>query len=222
MSFWSDRRTVVTGGTGFVGSHVVEALREWGCREIIAVGSLDYDLTKEESAIRLLQETRPDIVIHMAGLVGGIMANKERPAEFFYQNLTMGTFMLHHSWRLGVKKFVAAGAGHYPLTAPVPFKEETFWDGLPQPESAPYSLAKRLLQTQSIAYYEQYGFVSVIGILANVYGPNHTFNLQFSPVVPALLRKFVDAAEDGVDSITVWGSGRPTRDFIYAGDAARG
>lgn len=222
MNFWSDKRTLVTGGTGFIGTHVVEALKEHDCREVIAVGSRDYDLTKEENAVRLLEETRPDIVIHLAGLVGGIMANLERPAEFFYQNLTMGTFMLHHSWRLGVKKVVAAGAGHYPLSAPVPFKEETFWDGLPQPESAPYSQAKRLLHTQALAYFQQYGFVSVIGILANVYGPSHTFNVQFSPVIPALLRKFVEAAEEGSDTVTVWGSGNPTRDFIYVGDVAQG
>lgn len=222
MGFWSDKRTVVTGGSGFIGSHVVEALKERGCRQIIAVGSRDYDLTKEENAIRLLEETLPDIVIHLAGRVGGIRANKERPAEFFYQNLTMGTFMLHHSWRLGVKKFVAAGAGHYPLSAPIPFKEETFWDGLPQPESAPYSLAKRLLHTQSLAYFQQYGFLSVIGILANVYGPGHTFNPEASPVVPALIRKFVEAAEEGSETVTMWGTGRPTRDFIYASDVALG
>jgi GDP-L-fucose synthase len=222
MGFWSDKRTVVTGGTGFVGTHLVEALKEQGCREIIAVGSRDYDLSKEENAIRLLEETRPDIVIHLAGLVGGIAASKERPAEVFYQNLTMGTFMLHHSQRLGVKKLIAAGAGHYPLNTPIPSKEETFWDGLPRPESASYHLAKGLLHIQSNAYFDQYGFVSIIGILANVYGPHRTFNLRFSPVVPALVRKFVDAAEEGSDTVTVWGTGQVTKDFSHVSDAARG
>ena len=222
MSFWQGKRVLVTGGAGFIGSHVVEALEQKDCSDIFVVRSKEYDLTKEDDVIRVLEVARPDIVIHLAGLVGGISANLERPADFFYQNLTMGTLMLHHACRLGVQKFVAAGAGHYPLSSPVPYKEETFWDGLPQPESAPYSLAKRLLQTQSIAYYQQHGFPSAICILANVYGPNHTFDLQFSPVVPALIRKFVEAAENGTDGITVWGTGRPTRDFIHVSDAARG
>lgn len=222
MSLWRGKRVLVTGGAGFIGSHVVDALGQNGCSDIFVVRSREYDLTREDDAIRALEAARPDIVIHLAGLVGGISANMERPAEFFYQNLTMGTFMLHHACRLGIQKFVAAGAGHYPLVSAVPNREETFWDGLPQPESAPYSLAKRLMHTQSIAYYQQYGFPSTIGILANVYGPNHTFDLQFSPVVPALLRKFVEAAESGSDSVTVWGTGRPTRDFIYVSDVARG
>ncbi|MFQ5804798.1 MAG: NAD-dependent epimerase/dehydratase family protein [Candidatus Methylomirabilales bacterium] len=222
MSFWRGKRVLITGGAGFIGSHVVRALQQKDCSDIFVVRSKEHDLTKEEDVVCLLEEARPDIVIHLAGLVGGISANQERPAEFFYQNLTMGTFMLHHSWRLGVKKFIAAGAGHYPVHTPIPFKEKTFWDGLPQPESAPYSLAKRLLHIQSKAYFDQYGFMSAIGILANVYGPNHTFDLQFSPVVPALLRKCVEAAENGSDTVTVWGSGRPTRDFIHVSDAARG
>lgn len=223
MTFWSDKRTLVTGGTGFLGSHLVEALREEGCLEIIAVGSRDYDLTKEENAVRLLQDTRPHIVIHLAGLVGGILANKERPAEFFYHNLTMGTFMLHHSWRHGVKKFVAAGAGcGYPEGAPMPLKESDFWSGFPQEESAPYSLAKRLLHIQSIAYFRQYGFPSVIAIPGNIYGPYDNFDLEASHVVPALVRKFVDAVERGDEQVVVWGTGRPTRDFVYAGDVAGG
>lgn len=223
MSFWSDKRVLVTGGAGFLGSHVVEALENAGCPQVMVARSKDYDLTREENAVRLLEDTQPGMVMHLAGLVGGIVANQQRPAEFFYQNLTMGTFMLHHSWRCGVKRFVAAGAGcGYPEHAPMPLKESDFWRGFPQQESAPYSLAKRLLHIQSIAYFRQYGFPSIIAIPGNIYGPADNFDLEASHVVPALVRKFVDAVERGDRSVVVWGSGRATRDFVYAGDVARG
>jgi len=223
VSFWREKRVVVTGGTGFIGSHVVEALQKERCGDILVARHKEYDLSKEEAVAQLLEQTRPDIVIHLAGLVGGIGANKARPADFFYQNLTMGTFMLHHSWRLGVQKFVAAGAGcGFPEHAPMPLKEESFWAGLPQEESAPYSLAKRLLHIQAIAYFKQYGFPAVIVIPGNVYGPHDNFDLEASHVVPALVRKFTEAANWGAEEVTVWGTGRPTRDFVYAGDVARG
>ncbi len=223
MSFWQDKKVIVTGGAGFLGSYVTEELRKAGCREVFVVRSREYDLTKEENVIRLLEDTHPDIVLHLAGLVGGIAANKALPAEYFYQNLTIGTFMLHHSWRFKVQKFVAAGAGcGYPEHAPMPLKEEDFWSGLPQAESAPYSLAKRLLHIQSLAYYQQYGFVSIIGIPGNVYGSNDNFDLQASHVVPALVRKFTEAVEEGKEEVVVWGTGGPTRDFVYAEDVARG
>ena len=223
MSFWRDKRVVVTGGTGFIGSHVVEALEKAQCPEVFVVRHREYDLSKEENVVRLLERTRPDIVIHLAGLVGGIGANKGRPADFFYQNLTMGTFLLHHSWHFAVQKFVAAGAGcGYPEHAPMPLKEKSFWEGLPQEESAPYSLAKRLLHIQAVAYFNQHRFPAVVAIPGNVYGPHDNFDLEASHVVPALVRKFVGAAEQGSDEVTVWGTGRPTRDFVYAGDVARG
>jgi GDP-L-fucose synthase len=223
MSFWKDKQVVVTGGAGFIGSHVVEALKGEGCRDIFIVRSRDYDLTKEENAVRLFEDTRPQVVLHLAGLVGGILANEERPADFFYQNLTMGTFVLHYAWRNGVQKVVSAAAGcGYPEHAPMPLKEESFWDGFPQEASFPYSLAKRMLQIQSLAYYKQYGFISVVIIPGNVYGPSDNFDLNASHVVPALVRKFVDAVERGDKEVIVWGSGRPSRDFVYAGDVARG
>ena len=223
MSLWASKRVVVTGGAGFLGSHVIRELESAGCREVLVVRSQDYDLTQEGGAIRLMADTQPDIVFHLAGLVGGIGANKARPADFFYQNLMMGTFMLHHACRAKVEQFVAAGAGcGYPEHAPMPLKETDFWSGLPQAESAPYSLAKRLLQIQSLAYYEQYGFVSIIGVPGNVYGPNDNFDLEASHVVPALVRKFVDAQERREKRVVVWGTGRPSRDFVYASDVARG
>ncbi len=223
MSFWRGKRVAVTGGAGFIGSHVVQALQRAQCQEIFVVRSRDYDLTKEAGVVQLLEQTRPEIVIHLAGLVGGIGANKARPAEFFYQNLMMGTFMLHHTCRMGIRRFVATGAGcGYPEHAPMPLREESFWEGLPQQESAPYSLAKRLLHIQAIAYYRQHGFQTVIAIPGNVYGPHDNFDLEASHVVPALVRKFTDAVEKGAKEVVVWGSGRPTRDFVYAGDVARG
>ena len=223
MSFWTGKRVLVTGGAGFLGRHVVEALRRKDCGEVVAVRKRDYDLTKEDEAKRLFERAKPDIVFHLAGLVGGILPNKERPAEFFYVNLLVGTFMLHYAWKYGVEKFCAAGAGcGYPENAPIPLKEEYFWNGFPQKESAAYSLAKRLLHVQSFAYRQQYGFNSSICIPGNIYGPYDNFNLLDAHVIPALVRKFVEAIEDNSPQVEIWGTGKPTRDFVYAGDVATG
>ena len=220
---WKRRRVLVTGGHGFVGHAVVAQLRRLGVEQLFIARSRDYDLTKETEVVRLLGDSKPEIVFHLAGLVGGILPNKERPAEYFFRNLMMGTLLLHHAHQAGVQRFVAAGAGcGYPEHAPIPLQETSFWAGLPQKESAPYSLAKRLLTVQSEAYFRQYGFVSIICVPGNVYGPWDNFNLQDAHVVPALVRKFVEAAQANDRSVPVWGDGRPSRDFVYVDDVALG
>jgi len=223
MSFWTDKRVVVTGGAGFTGVHVVEALQKRRCREVIVVRSKEHDLTQETHVRRLFEDTRPDIVIHLAGLVGSIASTKERPADSFYRNLLMGTYVLHYSWLYGVRRFVATIAGcDYPDTASLPFKESSLWDGYPQQETAAYSLAKRILQVQAEAYYRQHNFSSVILIPGNIYGPHDNFDPYQARVVAALMRKFVEAVESDDTEVVVWGTGRATRDFIYASDAAHG
>jgi GDP-L-fucose synthase len=223
MGYWNDKRVLVTGGSGFLGHHVVAALKNANCADIIVVNRREYDLTKEDDVIRLFKNYRAEIVFHLAGLVGGILPNKERPAEFFYQNLMMGTLMMHYAWKAGVKKFLAAGAGcGYPEHAPIPLQECSFWEGFPQKESAPYSLAKRLLSVQSQAYFQQYKFVSIICIPGNLYGPWDNFNLMDAHVIPALVRKFVEGKISSAPELEIWGGGKPTRDFVYAGDVAQG
>ncbi len=223
MSFWAGRRVLVTGGAGFLGSHVVERLATAGCTSVFVVRSREYDLTHEAEVERLFQEHPAEVVIHLAGLVGGIGANAAYPADFFYRNAMMGILMLHHAWRAGARKFVAAAAGcGYPEHAPQPLRETSLWDGFPQAESAPYSLAKRMLHIQSQAYGRQYGFVSVLGVPGNLYGPHDNFDLERAHVVPALVRKFVEAVDEERPEVGVWGTGSPTRDFVYAADVAEG
>jgi GDP-L-fucose synthase len=214
---------LITGGSGFIGTNIIIRLVTIGCKEIIYPTSREFNLTREDEVARLLDQTRPDIVIHLAGLVGGILANKERPADYFYRNITMGTFIIHHSCLRGVKKLVAAGAGcGYPEYAPTPLKESSFWDGPPQPESAPYSLAKRMLHVQAQAYFRQYNFKSVIVVPGNVYGPYDNFNLYQSHVIPALVSKFVEAIIQPTETVEVWGSGKPSRDFVHVDDVVEG
>ena len=249
MSYWNDKRVVVTGGGGFLGSHVLEKLRDAGCQNVFVVRSKQYDLTKEAGAERLFadlaagsvqtaagqpwpakldgREAPVDVVLHLAGLVGGIGSNKARPADFFYHNIMMGVLTMHHAWKVGAQKFVAAGAGcGYPEGAPLPLKETDFWNGFPQEESAPYSLAKRMLHVQSLAYWRQYRFPAIVTIPGNIYGPYDQFDLEHSHVVPGLVRKFVEATAEGAGpeerKVEVWGTGKPTRDFVYAGDVAEG
>ncbi len=223
MSYWTNHKVLVTGGTGFLGHHLVAALNNFQPKEVIALGSRDYDLTNEEQVKKMFKEHKPDIVFHLAGLVGGILANKQRPADFFYKNLMMGTLVIHHASQNGVKRMIAAGAGcGYPENAPMPLKESDLWSGFPQKESAPYSLAKRMLSIQSVAYYQQHNFESLICIPGNIYGEYDNFNLNDSHVIPALVRKFVEAVQENKPTVEVWSDGSATRDFIYAGDAAAG
>ena len=221
--FWSGRRVCVTGGAGFLGSFVVEKLRERGATEIFVPLIEDYDLRHLDVIRRLLADARPDIIIHLAARVGGIGANRAHPAEFFYDNLIMGVQLLHEAWRFGVEKFVALGTVcAYPKYTPVPFREEDLWNGYPEETNAPYGLAKKMLLVQSQAYRQQYGFNSIFLVPVNLYGPRDNFDLESSHVIPALIRKCVEAKAQDEDHIVAWGTGSPTREFLYVEDAAEG
>lgn len=214
-------RVLVTGGTGFLGRHVVEELRQRRC-EVIAPTSAEYDLVDGDAVRRLLAAARADIVIHLAARVGGIGANRERPAEFFYLNLMMGTQLIHESWRSGVEKLVAIGTiCAYPKHTTIPFKEEHLWDGYPEETNAPYGLAKKMLLVQSQAYRQQYGFRSIFLLPVNLYGPGDNFDPASAHVIPDMIRKFVEAKEKSIREVTLWGDGTPTREFLYVTDAAR-
>ncbi|MFO8036872.1 MAG: GDP-L-fucose synthase [Anaerolineales bacterium] len=223
VEFWSQRRVCITGGAGFLGSFVQEVLRERGADELFIPRIEEYDLTQLEDIRRMLDDARPDLIIHLAALAGGIGANRDRPAEFFYQNLMMGVPLLHEAWKYGVEKFVAIGTiCAYPKYTPIPFKEENLWDGYPEETNAPYGLAKKMLLVQAQAYREQYDFNAIYLLPVNLYGPRDNFDLETSHVIPALIRKMVEAEEKGESEVVLWGDGSPTREFFYAGDAARG
>jgi GDP-L-fucose synthase len=220
-SFWPARRVVVTGGAGFLGSFVVEALRTRGCPEPFVPRSHDYDLRTPAGIDRLLADARPDLIIHLAAVVGGIGANRENPGRFFYDNLVMGAQLMEGARQAGVAKFVALGTVcSYPKFAPVPFREENLWDGYPEETNAPYGLAKKMLLVQSQAYRDQYGFNSIFLLPVNLYGPGDNFDPSSSHVIPALIRKCVEATEAGSPEIEVWGTGSATREFLYVADAA--
>lgn len=222
-SFWSDKRVVVTGGAGFLGSFVVEQLRNKGCRQIVVPRSRDYDLVQMEAVRQLYAEANPDIVIHLAARVGGIGANQANPGRFFYDNLMMGSQLIEVGRQRGLKKFVALGTiCAYPKFAPIPFKEEDIWNGYPEETNAPYGLAKKMMLVQSQAYRQQYGFNSIVLFPVNLYGPRDNFDLQTSHVIPALIRKCAEAQQAGRSEIVLWGDGTPTREFLYVEDAASG
>ena len=221
--FWADRRVCITGGAGFLGSFVQEALRERGADDLFIPRSEEYDLTQLDDIQRMLEDTQPDIIIHLAALAGGIGANRARPAEFFYQNLMMGVPLLHEAWKFGVGKFVAIGTiCAYPKYTPIPFEEKDLWNGYPEETNAPYGLAKKMLLVQSQAYRDQYDFNSIYLLPVNLYGPRDNFDLETSHVIPALIRKMIEAESRGDSKVVLWGDGSPTREFFYAGDAARG
>jgi GDP-L-fucose synthase len=221
MKRWTDKTIMVTGGSGFLGSHVVERLRAAGCGRIIVPRSRDYDLRKQQTAMSLIEQTKPDLVIHLAASVGGIEANRKNPGAFFYDNLSMGIHLMEAARLGGVEKFVACGTiCSYPKHAAVPFREEELWDGYPEETNAPYGLAKKMLLVQSQAYRQQYGFNSIFLLPVNLYGPRDNFDLETSHVIPALIRKCVEAKERNDDHIVVWGTGQVTREFLYVEDAA--
>lgn len=221
--FWADRSVCVTGGAGFLGSYVLEKLRARGAQNIFVPTIEEYNLVEPEAVKRLLDDSDPDIVIHLAANVGGIGANQAHPAEFFYDNLIMGVHLMHESWKRGVEKFVAIGTVcAYPKFTPIPFKETNIWDGYPEETNAPYGLAKKMLLVQSQAYRDQYGFNSLFLVPVNLYGPGDNFNLETSHVIPALIRKALEAQDRGDQEIVVWGDGSPTREFLFVEDAAEG
>jgi GDP-L-fucose synthase len=219
----STQRVCVTGGAGFLGTHLVQKLKEHGAKEIFVPRHQDYDLVREADIQRMIDDARPDVIIHLAAKVGGIGANREKPGEFFYDNLMMGVQLIHNAWKKGVSKFVAVGTiCAYPKYTPIPFKEEDLWNGYPEETNAPYGLAKKMLLVQSQAYREQYGYNSIFLLPVNLYGPGDNFNPASSHVIPALIRKYLEAKEQGASEIVAWGDGSPTREFIYVDDAAEG
>jgi GDP-L-fucose synthase len=221
MNFWAQNRFVVTGGAGFLGSHLVERLRMRGAGAIFVPIITEYDLTKEEAIIRLYKETQPDVVIHLAAVGGGIGANRENPGRFYYENLIMGAQLMEQARLFAIKKFVALGTiCCYPKFTPVPFKEENLWDGYPEETNAPYGLAKKVMLVQSQAYRQQYGFNSIFLLPVNLYGPGDNFDPSSSHVIPALIKKCMDAEQHREKEIVVWGTGKATREFLYVEDAA--
>ena len=221
MSFWSSRRVVVSGGHGFLGSFVVEKLRAAGCLEVTIPRSRDFDLREKSQALRLYEQARPDVFMHLAAVVGGIGANLANPGRFFYDNAVMGLNVIEAARVAGIEKFVCAGTVcSYPKFTPVPFHEENFWDGYPEETNAPYGLAKKMLLVQLQAYRQQYGMNGIYLTPVNLYGPRDNFDLETSHVIPALIRKCWEAKQTGVQELLAWGTGSATREFLYVEDAA--
>ena len=219
----SDKRIVVTGGAGFLGRHLIARLREVGCRNIFVPIQKEYDLTRLDAIEHLFDEHRPEILIHLAAAVGGIGANRANPGRFFYENAIMGIQLIEAARRHGVEKTVVLGTiCAYPKFTPVPFREEDLWNGYPEETNAPYGLAKKVLLVQCQAYREQYGMNAIFLLPVNLYGPGDNFDLDSSHVIPALIRKCLEAVEAGREEIVLWGDGSPTREFLYVEDAAEG
>jgi GDP-L-fucose synthase len=217
-SLWQGQKVVVTGATGFVGTNLAPWLKRLPCT-VVTLSRRDYDLTEQSQVRRLFADHRPDIVFHLAGLVGGIDVNRARPADFCYENLIMGAMMLHESWRAGVRKYITLMGGcSYPAKAPSPIREAELFNGMPQAENAPYSLAKAMSVILAQSYRRQKGFNAIVLVPGNLYGPFDNFDANTSHVVPALVRKFADAKLAGQTQVVAWGSGRPTRDFVFIGD----
>jgi GDP-L-fucose synthase len=220
---WREKRVLVTGGAGFLGSFVVEKLRERGCQNVTVPRSKEYDLRDRDAIIRLYTEAQPHIVMHLAAVVGGIGANRMNPGRFFYDNAIMGLQLMEYARQFGVEKFVATGTVcAYPKFTPTPFKEDYLWDGYPEETNAPYGLAKKMMLVQAQAYRAQYGFNAIYLLPVNLYGPRDNFDLETSHVIPALIRKCIEAKENGCREIVLWGDGSPTREFLYVEDAAEG
>ncbi len=217
-----NKRIVVTGGAGFLGRRLVEELRNMGCRDIFVPRSGQYDLRTSEGVSRLYRDARPEVIIHLAAVVGGIGANRENPGSFFYDNLMMGVELMEQARRQGVEKFVAVGTVcAYPKFTPVPFKEEDLWNGYPEETNAPYGLAKKMLLVQAQAYRQQYGLNAIYLLPVNLYGPSDSFDPAKSHVIPALIKKCVDALENKQSHIELWGTGQASREFMYVEDCAR-
>ncbi len=220
---WTQEKVVVTGGAGFLGGYVLEKLGQRGCKSVVVPRSSEYDLVRMDAVERLYRDAHPTVVIHLAARVGGIGANQKNPGKFFYDNLMMGAQLIEAGRRAGLKKLVATGTiCAYPKFAPIPFREADIWNGYPEETNAPYGLAKKMMLVQSQAYRQQYGFNSVVVFPVNLYGPRDNFDLESSHVIPALIRKCLEATERGDREIVAWGDGSPSREFLHARDAAEG